>query len=96
MVVELVVVHTCLLAPCRLRSIDLHLCDPVKLICALVEDIRNIILRFRNDADAGAVLELLLGGICIGRSLIHILECPDGDTAVNNILTVVTGIVPAA
>ena len=92
MILNLVIVKTRILAPCRFRCIDLHLLHEIQLIFALVENIRHIVAGFRNDTKPGIVLKFR----CTADAFIHILERPERHAAFGHILGRITGAEPAA
>ena len=94
-VVKLVIYHAGIFAPCWLVSLNNHICHPVKFNSSFIKNIRYIIVCFRNYYCTRIIVKLtaVFSENC---SFIHVLECPYCDTAVYNVLTVVTGIVPAA
>ena len=72
---------------------SLHLQEEVSFNLYFVQDIRCAVSSFRNNNSARVVIPLRSVAVCY-RTLINVHQSPQGNTAVNNVFTVVTSIVP--
>ncbi len=91
LVVDLVVGH----AGQRLPLGHLHLQQEVQFPADLVEDVRHLVAALRDGE--GAVAELRgLARAGVQRALVGAEQLPGGDAAVDDVLAVVAGVVPAA
>ena len=72
-----------------------HFEEEVQLDLALVQNIRSTVSCFRNRHNGGVIAELVSLAYHEG-SLIHVHQSPQRDTAVYNVLTIVTSVEPTA
>ena len=72
-----------------------HFEEEVQFYLALVQNIRSTVSCFRNRHNGGVIAELISLAYHEG-SLIHVHQSPQRDTAVYNVLTIVTSVEPTA